>query len=92
MKVRIEQSGGRSSSDDVLRLRPIRVGDERLVELGDERMFDLEIDGGEDGLEGRHEAAFAEMLQDVAQGGFLAVLCSRNNAEYNEQDGIEMKR
>lgn len=62
MKVRIEQSGGRSSSDDVLRLRPIRVGDERLVELGDERMFDLEIDGGEDGFEGRHEAAFAEML------------------------------
>lgn len=37
-------------------------------------MFDLEVDGGEDGFEGRHEAAFAEVFQDVAQGGFLAVL------------------
>lgn len=52
MKVRIKQSGGRSSSDDVLRLRPVRVRDERFVELGDEWVFDLQIDAGEDGFEG----------------------------------------
>ena len=62
--------------------RPVAVGYDAIVELGDERVLELNVHARGESFERRHETVRAKMLEDVPEGHRVRVLRSVINQSH----------